>query len=76
MACCIVSISTVELRSRSGQFAQRRYERGRIIEVPAHLDWTLQNQSGIGRIEADPEGIEAGAVELFCQPRDAVGPRR
>jgi glycosyltransferase involved in cell wall biosynthesis len=26
--------------------------RGRIIEVPAHLDWTLQNQSGIGRVSS------------------------
>lgn len=26
--------------------------RGRIVEVPAHLDWTLQNQSGIGRVSS------------------------
>ena len=26
--------------------------RGRIIEVPAHLDWTLQNQEGIGRVSS------------------------
>lgn len=26
--------------------------RGRIIEVPAHLDWTLQNQTGIGRVSS------------------------
>jgi glycosyltransferase involved in cell wall biosynthesis len=26
--------------------------RGRIIEVPSHLDWTLQNQSGIARMSS------------------------
>lgn len=26
--------------------------RGRIIEVPSHLDWTLQNQAGIGRVSS------------------------
>lgn len=26
--------------------------RGRILEIPAHLDWTLQNQSGIARLSS------------------------